>query len=336
MNKKNLVLGGILVVLIALAYFYQGLWQDWRSRKGQPENFLAVVDVNQINKIEITNSSQVTTLEKIGDRWKISGSGEFYVQDSLATNLNTSLEEATKSAVELASDNKDKKSEFQTDQSGIKIKLIQGEQVVADFIIGKRGTDYTSTYIAQLDSDKTYIVQANLSVFNRSDWYDRTIFSGDRSTITKIRFQYPNREFTIEKVTTNDTDETDEEEQWQGMLPYKFDVSLEKINPILNIMANLTAAEIPEQIFEGTGLEKNLIIVQATGEGIDNTIMIGDPSTGSRQDTIIEEDQPTSAEATAGEEEPQYYYAKKADSDNIYLISKSQRDQLDKQIWELK
>ena len=40
-----------------------------------------------------------------------------------------------------------------------------------------------------------------------------------------------------------------------------------------------------------------------------------------------------SAEAVAEEE---LYYAKTGDSDNIYLITKEQRDELDKKIKELK
>ena len=78
-------------------------------------------------------------------------------------------------------------------------------------------------------------------------------------------------------------------------------------------MSNLTAISIPEQTFDNTGLEKNNIIVEATGEGINNTIMVGD----------------------AEDDEESRYYIKRGDSDNIYLITKEQRDALDNQIWDL-
>jgi len=122
------------------------------------------------------------------------------------------------------------------------------------FIVGKRSSDYTSTYISQPDETETFTIAAGLTVFNRADWYDKTIFAVDRGKITKIRFQYPNREFTVERISAAE----DEEEKWQGTLPYKFSVSTEKIDPILNIMASLTAVQIPEQDFTVTGLEKNL------------------------------------------------------------------------------
>ena len=121
--------------------------------------------------------------------------------------------------------------------------------------------------------------------------------------------QYPDREFAIEKVKNGD------KEEWQGTLPYKFKVSEEKINKILNIMTSLRATRIPEQKFEGTGLEKHLIIVEASGDDVDSVLMVGD---------------------TYKDGEEELYYAKRGDSDNIYLITKEQRDELDKTIRDLR
>jgi DNA mismatch repair protein MutH len=97
-----------------------------------------------------------------------------------------------------------------------------------------------------------------------------------------------------------------------GSVPYKFPVDEEKISKIVDIMAGLTAVEIPAQTFDGTGLEKNSIIVQATGDGIDNTIMIGDANADG------------------------LYFAKSSRNDNIYLVSKENRDELDQRIRDLK
>ncbi len=218
------------------------------------------------------------------------------------------LQDAAKAEMDLISKSKEKKSEFHTDEeSGICVKLIQGGQTTVDFIVGKRAMDFTSAYISQPESDNTYSIKADLySVFGISDWYDKTIFSSDKEKINKIRLQYPDREFTAEKTAVDGVD------AWEGTMPYKFNVNKDKIDKILDIMSNLTATEIPEQKFEGTGLEKHLIIAQATGEGIDNILMIG------------------------GDNGEELYYAKKSDSDNIYLIAKEQRDELYKRIDDLR
>ncbi len=307
MNKKTLKLGGILIILIVSAYLYQGPLKEWRAGLGKPKNFLAEVDANQIDKIEIIKGGKTVALEKQGDKWKIGGAKDFYVQQSLAENLNQVLKEVTEAEMELASANKEKKGEFQTDESGINVKLCQGSDIAADFVIGKRAADFTSTYVSQPESDNTYAIKRDLySVFGRSDWYDKTIFSFDKEKINKIRFQYPDMEFTAEKTAVGGVD------AWEGTMPYKFNVNKDKIDKILDIMSNLTATEIPEQKFEGTGLEKHLIIAQATGEGIDNILMIG------------------------GDNGEGLYYVKKSDSDNIYLITKEQRDELDKKIEDLR
>ena len=126
--------------------------------------------------------------------------------------------------------------------------------------------------------------------------------SSDKEKITKIRFQYPTREFTIEKT----------DDKWSGTLPYSFDVDEDKVDDILVIMSDLTAVKIPEQTFQGTGLDKHNIIIQAIGEDMEAVLMVGDDN---------------------GEE---LFYAKRGDSDNIYLITEKQRDKLNIKISDLK
>ena len=326
MNKKNLILGGFLVVLIALAYVYQGPFKDWRANLSKPENFLADISVDQINRIEIVKNREATILEQAGEKWRIGGTKDFYVKDNIIGGMFDNLKQAVKADLELVSANKDKKSEFQTnEESGVHVKLMQGEKVLMDFVIGKLASDFVSSYISQSEAEKTYLVKINLnSSFDHDDWYDKTIFSTDKEKITKVRFQYPTREFTIEK----------QDDIWTGTLPYAFDVDEDEVDEALDIMSNLTAAKIPEQTFKGTGLEEHAIIIQATGENIENTLMVGDPSTGS---TSSQQASSLQSGGQAGQGNGgELYYAKKADSDNIYLITKEQRDELDKRISDLK
>ncbi len=312
MSRKNIILGIILIILVAAAYIYQGPWQEWRAEKNEVKNFLSDMDVEAVNRIEITRNGQTTVLVKTDDHWKVDGTKDFYVKESVADNLISSLKEASKAEVELVSENKEKKNSFETDEAnGIHIVLKQGDKAMADFIVGKIANDYRCVYISQPDRNETYLLKAGLrSAVAQNDWRDKTIFSSPKDKITKIRFQYPRREFTVEK----------KDGKWQGVSPYAFKVDEDKIEKVLKIMSDLTAAKIPEQKFEGTGLEKHLIIVQATGEGVDNTLMIGEGGPGDKDD----------------KGEPLYYYVKRGDSDNIYLITREQRDELDKRIRDLK
>ncbi|MCK4540350.1 DUF4340 domain-containing protein [Candidatus Parcubacteria bacterium] len=307
MSKKNLYLGGILIALAFVAYLYNGPLQKWQEDKNKSENFLAKIDVNQIDFIDIANKGELITLEKQNDKWKVSGTKDFFVESALATELDTKIKDAINGKMELVSNNKENKKDFDLDEkSGVLIKLRQGENTLKEFLVGGFGSDYNSTYIAEAESDESYLINVALNnIFANSEWYDKTIFQTNPEKITKIRFQYPDREIIIER----------DGEDWNGIAPYEFSADAEKVGNVLNVIANLEAGDIPEQKFEGTRLEENLIIVEASGEGTNNTIMIG---------------------GAESEEDDASYYAKKGDSDNIYLISLENRDILDVSIRDLR
>ena len=59
MNKKTLVLGGVLLALIVLAYAYHGPLKNWQNNLGKPKNIFAKIDTTKIDKIEITSTADV-------------------------------------------------------------------------------------------------------------------------------------------------------------------------------------------------------------------------------------------------------------------------------------
>lgn len=297
-----------MIILIISAYVYSGPFQTWQEKKDSRINFFENLDIDSLGKISINRSGEIIVLEKIGEKWKIAETKDFYVKKTMADNLITSLRDAKKSEFKLVSDNNNKKSEFGTDDKGIIAQLFFSDGKELRFIVGKMGVDYTDTYVSQDGNNETYAVKAGLySAFSVEDWRDDIIFNSSENDISKIRFQYPNREFTLEKDSAG---------VWKGILPYEFEAQTEAVGEVLSVMAKLSAIKIPEQNFTGTDLEKGLIIIQATGNNLDNTLMIGGES--------------------KNEGEENYFYAKKSDSDNIYLITKKQRDALDKNINDFK
>jgi hypothetical protein len=316
MNKKNLILGGVLVILIILAFVFEGPFKTWKENWSKPDNFFANIDFNQINKISLSGVDEDITFVEVNDKWMIDGTKDFWLTETQVNNIQSALVDAKNTDLELVSENQEKKSEFMTDENGKKVELLKDDELILEFFLGKTGNDFSSTYVSSQNSDNTYLVKAALSsAFNQSNWYDSNIFDSEAEKIDKIRFQYPNESFVIAKEVADNEAEAD---SWKGIEPYDFNVKTENIEEIINIMSKLKAVEIPAQTFEGTGLENHEIIVQATGEGVDNTIMIGGEKLQEVEDA-----------------EP-LYYAKKADSDNIYLISKEQRDELEKKIWQFR
>jgi hypothetical protein len=296
MSNKNLRLLIILIILSAFAFLYSGPIKEWKREAKKPENFLAKLNLEEIDRIEISKLGSESILLRENEKWKVKVDGDFYVSSSLAGNISKAMNDAGESDLVLVSSNLGKKNEFKTDVSGIRVKFYQADDLKSDFIIGNLGPDFFSTYISKEDIDDTYIAKANLfGAFSVGDWRDKTIFSSNQNDISKLRFQYPNREFEIEKRN---------EDWFSGSQ----ELDKNKVSEVLALMANLSAISIPEQNFANTGLEKNLLIVEASGNNLNNVIMIG--------------------EANANNQ----HYAKRGDSDNIYLITEEQRDKLNKSI----
>jgi hypothetical protein len=307
MSKKTLILAIVLVALVALGFAYQGPIKSWQNNLGKPKNILSGLDTTKINKIEFTKAKKTTILENKNNQWVVVGSDnkDFPADITETEKFLKDLGDAAKKDLELVSSNKDRQSDFETNENlGVKIKLSVDNNRTIEFIIGKMGNDFSSSYLAKINSPETYLVSLNLrESADVPEWRDLAIFTSDKTAIKKLRLQYPGREIDLEKT----------DKGWSATKPKKMAVNNDKVDKILTIMSTLRADEIPEQTFKGTGLEKNLIIAQASGDNLDNTLMIGDKAKGK-----------------------ELYFAKKGDSDRIYLISKASRDELFKKIEDLK
>lgn len=303
MNKKNLTLAVVLAVLVIFSYVYQGPLQNSKNKKQDNLNFLSSLNHDEIDRVEIVKKDGGIELELVDLEWRIKGTKDFWVKE----DIKGKIKELSEVDFDLVSKNSTKKGEFQTGETGTVVKLKNGDNVVEEFILGRVGEDYVSSFISKNDINETYSARvAGLnSLLTRDDWYDYSIFSSAKDDVNKIRIQHPTVQYVLEK----------KDDKWSGTEPYNFWVSEEKVDELVNLMINLSATEIPAQTFEGTGLEKNTLIVQITGENeLDNTIMIGD--------------------GNGAEEE--LFYAKRGNSDNIYLISAEERELLDKTIAKLR
>jgi hypothetical protein len=302
MSKKNIILGIILIVLVAFAWIYNGPFKNWQQSKNQEKNFLAGISAAEVSKVIINNNGKTAELDKSGSTWTIFGEKKFDVDSSAVTALNSILSEIGSSPIETISTNASNKNTFGTDDKGLKIEIVQAGKDF-NFIAGHATPDSSGTYISEPNSNKTYQLALDLnSVFGRDDWRNLSLFSfiGERSE--KVRFQYPNQQFTLQKTNNN----------WAGVLPKKFVVTNDKVNSLLDALSALKAAKIPAQTFAGTGLEKHSFILEASGEGFDNTLMVGDCT----KDNLC--------------------YAKTAANDNIYLINKTDFIALAKKMTDLK
>jgi hypothetical protein len=292
MNKKNLILLLILLFFLALAGIYQYFWLPQKNISGRQDNWLAKINFAAVNKIEIKLNGQTTTLNKEGERWRVAGDGQWYVNGILADNFARAWQTAASSSLFIVSTDKDAKADFKTDGS-FTLKLSANKIRVADLAIGLTRSGYT--YIAPADSNISYEVGSDLrSAFDYEEWRDLNIFNADSNKINQIKITQGKNSLTLKKEGT----------VWQVADNAKLKLNQDKVARIASLMGELSANAIPDQKSKDTGLDKNTWTVEATGEGIKNVLIIG-------KEEVIDK-QPSGN-----------LFVKSAVSPNIYLLGKN-------------
>ena len=155
MNKKNISLGVIFVVLVALAYLYQGPFKHWQTTKNKPVNFLSKLSVDKIDKITIGDKTPQVLVKK-DTNWFLQAKIDQPASSTKIADLLDQLRTATVANVELISSNSAKKADFKTDVSGTKLALSANGIELASFVAGKLTNDFQSSYLCKTYSNETF------------------------------------------------------------------------------------------------------------------------------------------------------------------------------------
>ena len=292
MNKKNLLLAIILLIFALAAYGYSFPYQAYLKRQTSPTNFLAGTNLATVDKITITKQGTTSTLLKESDRWRVLGSGEFYVNSELAREALDTLQHLTTSTLSVVSRATSTKSSFATDsKSGTMITLWQGESKLTEFILGKSDAAYT--YLSQVSSDLSYATVLDLSLFaSVTDWRDPVIFMSDASTWTSLKLQNNLKKSTLQLEKKG--------EDWLAESA-KTKLNKDKVQALLAAISALEADAIPLNQSLATGLDKPSLTISFSNSLLSNTLVVGALSNNQ-------------------------YYVKRSDSANIYLLNKARLD----------
>lgn len=292
MSKKNLILFLILLALIALFFVYQSWWLPKVAQHGRLDNFLAQVDFNQVDKMAVKRQGVETVLIKEGDKWRVQGAGEWYVNNLLIDVINETWQEAATGTIAVVSTSQEAKKDFKTD-GDLTLTLFKQDQQLGAWALGmsQGGVGYVSV----LESPETYEVKANLrSAFDYEEWRDFAIFKTDPDKLTKIKLTQTGQTIVLTKTKAG----------WQVAGNDKLKLNQDKVANLIMALSSLSAKTIPDQKIADTGLSKNIWMVEATGEGIKNILIIG-------QEEIVNK-QPSGN-----------LFVKTSASSNIYLVDKS-------------
>jgi len=308
--KKNLTLIIILVILGLTAYLYAGPYQAWRRQKqtADQKNWLSAVDVSQLDKVEaIDAQGNSHIIQKQSDAWLVSPDN-WPAEQTISGALMEKLTDLVKAELEVASINKENQQKFGLGGGSIKVKLYISGQAVGDFIIGNIASDYNSTYIGRENDERTYRAPTTfVRAFDFDSWKDRTILNITAANVQEVIWQYP-----VYALAINNYPEKSGEVYWHASSTRER-LNKDKVGAFLNSIAKLEASDIPDQIAADTGLEKPELTLKFSGNGIDETLLLG-----GRNDQGSE------------------YYLRKKSTGQIFLITAADKKNLAKNISELK
>jgi hypothetical protein len=306
-NKKNLTLIIILIVLAGGAYLYTGPYKNWQNNKqtSDSRNWLSAVNMSLVDKITATDKDGKThILTKINSEWKAEPNN-WPTEKIITDALDEKLLNLTKDELEIASFNKDNKDKFDLGANGLKIKLFQGGKEIGNFIIGKIGSDYASTYIGRDGDDRSYRAHDTfVRAFDVESWRDNTILNLETSAINAVRWQYPTNNFEI----TNQPDKRGET-YWHASSTL-LRLNKEKVEAFLNSVVKLEASDVPEQNITGSGLDKPILQLRLSGQEINETLILGNKKNSE-------------------------YYLQKQSTGQIFLITEQNKKEMEKQLKDL-
>ena len=205
-NIKTLgITFGILLVLVVLVEMV-----DIRKGSRTFKKVLIEVNTDEITGLELepkaANGSTIKMIRE-NDIWQLESDGKKYNADqSVAGNLINELNGLKPQSV--VAKGKDRWKQYEvTDSLGTHVKLLNGENVVADLIVGKFSYSQPNTmtsYLRLAGEDEVYSVSGMLGMsFNRNlnSFRDRSIIKSSSGDWNKLTFTYPeDSSFVLEKL----------------------------------------------------------------------------------------------------------------------------------------
>lgn len=292
------ILLSVFIVLLGISYTIKNKSFN-KTKLGQDNKIITNVAEEKINKVEIKNGENITVIEKNGNAWKVvSRNGFLADKEAVGTLIKKSLE---LNKYIIASENKEKQSEFEVGAGGINVILYEGDNKVADFFAGKAGPDFDSTYVRIAGEDVVYLSRGYVGYyFDKADWRDLTIYDFEAGKVNKLALKY--RDVANNVVMHKDGEKWNIEDQQAK------EANKDKVDSILNILAKLKAYDI-----ESAKTPKE------AGFAVASLVVRLELEDGGKRNLII---------GGQVENDKNNYYAKREEDDTIYIISKSIVDNL--------
>ncbi len=276
----------LLILLVGLLAIVGGVYLlDQRNGERTFKESLVKTNSDKIDKIILfPKQGKEMELNKNGSNWTVSHNGVSYPADNAAIKdlINSLNPLKTESVV---SSNPMRYKDFDLeDSTAVRVKLMQGSELIADLLIGKlemSSNQNMSTFVRLVNDKIAYSVAGYLSwnVNREMDSYrSHIVIEGNKADWSKLEFIYPaDSSFILEKqdegkwhiglVDLNLADVEKYLDQLQNLNGTKFSAQMPPSNPIftLKISGNKLAAQV--EIKGYLGSSQNIVVSSNLNNG---------------------------------------------------------------------
>ncbi len=299
-KKKLFILGGIFVFLLLVVLILENPFRksDYQKKIEAATALFPGFDKEQVTKIEILAKGITSTLSKQKDKWVVESMDNYPADKEGVDELLTKVAEFDNA--NLVSDNPKNQTEFQVDNSGIETKLMgANDKMLVHLFVGKNTPGFLSSYVRVADSNDVYTAQGYLQgVFDKGTrtWKDRTIFDFNKGIVTQIYITSPDE--TVEL-------RLDADNKWQMLQPVTAAVNQTEVDNLLTSFSQLKTDDFAEEKeLSEYGLDVPMSTISAIlNDGTTMTLHVG-------------------------KEEGGKHYVKSVDKEPIFMMFKSNVDNL--------
>ena len=299
-KKQLLILSGIFVFLLLVVLIFENPFRksDHQKKIETATKLFPNFKKDEVSKIEIIAKGETTILTKQDEQWVVTTMEDYPADSESVKALLEKVEEFDN--VNNVSNNPKNQADFQVDSSGVETKLMgANDKVLAHLFVGKNTPGHLSSYVRVADSNDVYIAQGYLQgTFDKSTrtWKDRHIFNFKKGLVTQINITSAD-----EKVELR----LDAENKWQMHQPIAAAVNQTKVDTLLTNFSKLPTDDFvePKELSE-YGLTSPISTITAVlNDGTTPTLHVG-------------------------KEEGGKHYVKSVDNKQIFMLYKSNVDDL--------
>jgi hypothetical protein len=267
--KTTLILAAILVVLTGIAFLFQVSRRKSVSATGKP--IFPACDTAKVDGIDIRGKGRTVELRKRGTGWVVATEGGHDADPKAAQQiLETILNTFDTSA--LVSTAKEKQASFEVDSTGITVRMLQGGKATAEFVVGKPGPDFVSTYVRPLRENKVYQIPAYLrSMVDRGKetWRNTLVVDADPANIVGLTARSPKLTIALEK---------DANGAWKITQPFQAEAKTETVSYLLRSAGHIRASGFADSTVSdaAVGLVPDTTKIEVkTTDGTNHVLTVG-------------------------------------------------------------